>query len=162
MVSLKGQMHVRPGVLGTYLVTHMVLWHWLTSVSLSSSLCGRTVMSSSVLGLAQNSLLTGSTRLLVQLARLMRPRGFWETEERCSILLTAAPRGSSTQRSRVTRIWRRNNDIKWIYFLLYCLSLSVLSLPVSYGGLQLQLLLSRFNYVYLYIRIFKNHSKQEN
>lgn len=62
-------------------MTHMVLWQWLTSVSRSSSLCGRTVMTSRVLGRAQNSRLTGSTRLLVQLARLTRPRGFWETEE---------------------------------------------------------------------------------
>lgn len=65
----------------THLVTHMVSWQWLTRVWRSSSLCGRTVMTSRVLGRAQNSLLTGSTRLLVQLARLMRPRGFWETDE---------------------------------------------------------------------------------
>lgn len=54
----------------------MVFLHWLTSVSLSSSLCGLTVISSNVFGLAQNSLLAGSTVLLVQLARLMRPMGF--------------------------------------------------------------------------------------
>lgn len=62
----------------TYLVTHIVFLHWLTSVSLSSSLCGLTVISSNVFGLAQNSLLAGSTFLLVQLARLMRPMGFWQ------------------------------------------------------------------------------------
>lgn len=55
----------------------MVFLHWLTSVSLSSSLCGRTVMSSKVFGLAQNSLLAGSTVLLVQLVKLMRPTAFW-------------------------------------------------------------------------------------
>lgn len=60
----------------TYLVTHMVFWHWLTRVSLSSSLRGLTVMSSNVLGRAQNSLLAGSTASLVQLDRLMRPMGF--------------------------------------------------------------------------------------
>lgn len=66
----------------TYLVTHMVFLHWLTSVSLSSSLCGLTVMSSNVLGLAQNSLLAGSTFLLVQLARLIRPMGFWQKRKK--------------------------------------------------------------------------------
>lgn len=59
-------------------MTHIVSLHWLTSVSLSFSLCGLTVISSNVFGLAQNSLLTGSTFLLVQLARLMRPMGFWQ------------------------------------------------------------------------------------
>lgn len=68
-------------VLRTHLVIHMVSWQWLTSVWQSSSLCGLTVMTSRVLGRAQNSRLTGSTRLLVQLARLIRPRGFWEAEE---------------------------------------------------------------------------------
>lgn len=75
---IKGRVWVSARRLSTYLVTHMVFWHWLTSVSLSSSLCGRTVISSNVLGLAQNSLLTGSTLLLVQLARLIRPMGFWQ------------------------------------------------------------------------------------
>ena len=60
-----------------YFVTHMVFWHWLTRVSRSSSLWGLTVMSSRVWGLAQNSRLAGSTLRLVQLARLMRPIGFW-------------------------------------------------------------------------------------
>lgn len=45
----------------TYLVTQSVSLHWLTRVSRSSSLCGRTVINSIVLRLAQNSLLAGST-----------------------------------------------------------------------------------------------------
>jgi hypothetical protein len=44
----------------TYLVTQSVSLHWLTRVSRSSSLCGRTVINSRVLRLAQNSLLAGS------------------------------------------------------------------------------------------------------
>lgn len=63
-------------LIGSYFVTHSVSLHWLTRVSLSSSLCGLTVMSSKVLGRAQNSLFAGSTLRLVQLARLMRPIGF--------------------------------------------------------------------------------------
>lgn len=61
---------------GSYFVTHSVSLHWLTRVSLSSSLCGLTVMSSKVLGRAQNSLFAGSTLRLVQLVRLIRPIGF--------------------------------------------------------------------------------------
>ena len=64
------------------MVTHMVLLQWLTRVWWSSSLWGRTVMSSRVLGRAQNSRLAGSTRGLVQLARLMRPIGFFERENK--------------------------------------------------------------------------------
>lgn len=64
----------------THLVTHKVFWHWVTSVSLSSSLWGRTVISSRVLGRAQNSRFTGPTCLLVQLAMLMRPMGLWHQE----------------------------------------------------------------------------------
>lgn len=60
-----------------YVVTHMVFLHWLTRVSLSSSLCGLTVISSKVLGRAQNSRLAGSTLRLVQLAKLIRPIGFY-------------------------------------------------------------------------------------
>lgn len=63
--------------MGTYFVTHMVFLHWLTKVSLSSSLCGLTVISSKVLGRAQNSRLAGSTLRLVQLAKLIRPIGFY-------------------------------------------------------------------------------------
>lgn len=61
---------------GSYVVTHMVFLHWLTRVSLSSSLCGLTVISSKVLGRAQNSRFAGSTLRLVQLAKLIRPIGF--------------------------------------------------------------------------------------
>lgn len=63
-------------LIGSYFVTHSVSLHWLTRVSLSSSLCGLTVMSSKVLGRAQNSLFAGSTLRLVQLVRLIRPIGF--------------------------------------------------------------------------------------
>ncbi len=61
---------------GSYVVTHSVSLHWLTRVSRSPSLCGLTVMSSKVLGRAQNSRFAGSTLRLVQLARLMRLIGF--------------------------------------------------------------------------------------
>lgn len=67
-------------LIGSYFVTHSVSLHWLTRVSLSSSLCGRTVMSSKVLGRAQNSLFAGSTLRLVQLVRLIRPIGFCKTK----------------------------------------------------------------------------------
>lgn len=71
--SLRGRFVAR-----TYLVTQSVSLHWLTRVSRSSSLCGRTVTNSKVLRLAQNSLLAGSTRRLVQLARFIRPIGFFK------------------------------------------------------------------------------------
>lgn len=76
---------------GTDLVTHMVLVHWLTSVSLSSSLWALTVISSNVLGRAQNSLLTASTFLLEQFVRLMRPMGFWQKNDKPSELLHDFP-----------------------------------------------------------------------
>lgn len=63
----------------SYFVTHMVFLHWLTRVSLSSSRCGLTVISSKVLGRAQNSRLAGSTFRLTQLAKLIRPIGFYKT-----------------------------------------------------------------------------------
>lgn len=63
--------------LSQFLVTQSVSLHRLTRVSRSSSLCGLTVISSNVLGRAQNSRFAGSTLRLVQLARLMRPIGFF-------------------------------------------------------------------------------------
>lgn len=66
-------------ILSTYFVTHNVSLHWLTRVSLSSSLWGRTVISSKVLGRAQNSLLTGSIWRVVQLAKFIRPKGCWKS-----------------------------------------------------------------------------------
>lgn len=97
---------------GTHLVTHKVFWHWVTSVSLSSSLWGRTVISSRVLGRAQNSRFTGPTCLLVQLARLTRPIGFWHQEGKtrckmtsptqtcCFCALPSAPRRQDTSSRR--------------------------------------------------------------
>lgn len=64
----------------TYLVTQSVSLHWLTRVSRSSSLCGRTVINSRVLRLAQNSLLAGSIWWLIQLARFILPMGFFKNK----------------------------------------------------------------------------------